>query len=428
MEFTRLADHLISANPECLVPALPPPSTPAGVGTDEDEARTKTSMQRWLTVVCSNDVLMKDEEIVRFIEGDPGYSPVMRRSQPATGVRRKVLKQFAPPPDDSPELQEARPVAKRLYLAASEAGMRVDRSVKARRALSVAESEFGQRLGQLAEHEVHSGLKHGYRKLGRTVQAVGDLHAAQGTAEATVFGEPLAYAAADAFIVKETLTNRHLLLRDLDQAKQATQARLGATDRLKASSSVRRDKVDEAIAALEEARSHETYLQAKSARVTSNLVNEQRAWFTRTAADVRASVRELVLREIDAERRALATLEAVRADVRAIDASGGLSRLGREGAPAAARRAPAHSSQGPRGDAWSGVTRRSTATSATSSAIVKQDGGAPAAEGAEGEAAETNRPGSNGGPAVGAAAGIQDDDSDRVDAKNAASRLASSTF
>ena len=131
-EFVKLADHLIS-NPEALVPAVPPPLTSAGAGTDEDESRVKSSMQRWLNYVCGNDVLMRDEEMVLFVESDFGYSPVLRRKQPATGVRRRVIKQFAPPPDDTPELQDARPTVKLFYLGTMEAGQKVDRVVKARR-------------------------------------------------------------------------------------------------------------------------------------------------------------------------------------------------------------------------------------------------------------------------------------------------------
>ncbi|KAI5309229.1 Vacuolar protein sorting-associated protein 17, partial [Ascosphaera atra] len=106
-EFTKLAEHLVSNNPESLVPAVPPPLTAAGAGTEEDEFRIKASMQRWLNVVCSNEHLMHDGEMVLFVESDFGYSPLVRMKPPATGVRRKVLKQFAPPPDDTPELQES---------------------------------------------------------------------------------------------------------------------------------------------------------------------------------------------------------------------------------------------------------------------------------------------------------------------------------
>ena len=135
-EFTKLADHLISSNPEALIPAVPPAQTSAGVGTDEDEARVKASIQRWLTAVCSNDVLMRDEEMVFFVESDFGYSPVVKMKQPATGVRRKMLKQFAPPPDDTPELHDARPVVKKFYLSALDTSQKLEKVVKMRRGMS----------------------------------------------------------------------------------------------------------------------------------------------------------------------------------------------------------------------------------------------------------------------------------------------------
>lgn len=420
-EFAKLADHLISANPEAFVPALPPSLTSAGVGTSEDETRVKASIQRWLNYVCGNEVLMRDEEMVFFVESDSGYSPVIRMKQPATGVRRKVIKQFAPPPDDTPELHDARPIVKQFYLGTMETGQKVDKVVKCRRALGLAESDLGVKIGQMHVQETHPGLASAYRKLGKIIQTTGDYHAAQGTAEATTLGDPLNYHSSDALIVKETLTNRHILLRELLSAQQATRSKLAAADRLKASSSVRREKVDEAISALDEARSHETYLGNKTTRVTANLLHEKRRWFPRTAADLRTSIREYVHREIEAERRTLATLESVRPDVRNIDASGGLSRLGREAHPPI-RRTTMASSQGPRGDAWSGVPRRPDALdrSVSGSFPPVPDEGEGGGEG-----------GGKGGRPVskGSLKGVrEEDDEDRVDAKNAASRLATSTF
>lgn len=275
---------------------------------------------------------------------------------------------------------------------------------------------------------MHPGLGNAYRKLGKVVQNAGDFHAAQGTAEATTLSDPLAYHSSDAFIVKETLTNRHILLRELIQAQQATRSKLSAADRLKASSSVKRDKVDEAISALDEARSHESYLQQKTQRVTQNLLVEKRKWFARTAADMRTSIREYVIREIEAERRTLATLEQVRPDVRNVDASGGLSRLGREAHPIA-RRSSMAASQGPKGDAWSGVPRRPDGLNRSISGSVV--GGIPGAvpEESEEDVAEggTGRKrAASGASSLGKLA--EDDDDDRVDARNAASRLAQTTF
>ncbi|KAL3420068.1 PX domain-containing protein [Phlyctema vagabunda] len=424
-EFIKLADHLISSNPEAFVPAVPPALTSAGAGTDEDEARVKASLQRWFNYVCTNEVLMRDDEMVLFVESDFGYSPMLKRKQPATGVRRRVIKQFAPPPDDTPELQDARPIVKLFYLGTMDAGHKVDKLVKARRGLGLAESDFGVKLGAMSVQEPHTGLANAYRKLGKTIQTTGDFHAAQGTAEATTIGDPLQYHSQDAFIVKETLTNRHILLRELLQAQQLTRSKLNAADRLKASSSVRREKVDEAISALDEARSNELYLLGKTQRVTSNLVQERRKWFARTAGDLKLSLREYVLREIEAERRTLATLESIRPDIRAIDSSGGLSRLGREAHPAA-RRASLAASQGPKGDAWSGVPRRpdglNRSVSGSFMSGVPEDG-----EGEDEQGAGRARAVS--GASSGGLTGVkEEDDEDRVDARNAASRLAASTF
>ncbi|PGG98150.1 hypothetical protein AJ79_08973 [Helicocarpus griseus UAMH5409] len=419
-EFVKLADHLISSNPEALVPAVPAPLTPAGAGTDEDEIRVKASMQRWLNYVCSNEVLMHDEEMVLFVESDFGYSPVVRMKQPATGVRRKVLKQFAPPPDDTPELQDARPVVKLLYLGTMDTGQKVDRVVRARRGLAMAESDLGVKMGQMHVQETHPGLANAYRKLGKVIQAVGDYHAAQGTAEATTLGDPLNYHSSDAFIVKETLTNRHILLRELLQAQQTARSKRAAADRLKGSNSVRPDKVDEAINALEDAQVHEDYLTKNTQRVTTNLLQEKRRWFNRTASDLLLSIREYTIRQIEAERRTLSTLESVRPDIRAIDASGGLSRLGRESHPAA-RRASLAASQGPKGDAWSGVPRRGDSLNRSISGSFVS----PIREDEDDVNGSKGRSRALSGSMIGLP---EEEDDDRVDAKNAASRLATSTF
>jgi hypothetical protein len=291
--------------------------------------------------------------------------------------------------------------------------------------LGLSESDFGVKLVSMNVQEPHQGLSNAYRKLGKTIQMAGDFHAAQATAEATTIGDPFQYHSEDAFIVKEILTNRHILMRDLQQAQQLTQSKLQAADRIKSSSSVKREKVDEAISALDEARTNELHLLSKTQRVTTNLLLEARKWTARTTTDMRLSIREYVLREIEAERRTLATLESIRPDIRAIDASGGLSRLGREAHPSA-RRASLAASQGPKGDAWSGVPRRADgmnrAMSSSFMANVPEN-----VEDEEGQGLAGTRAVS--GTSVGVLKAVnEEDDEDRVDAKNAASRLATSTF
>lgn len=312
-------------------------------------------------------------------------------------------------------------------------------------ALGLAESSLGEKLGQMHVQETHPGLSIAYRKLGRIIQTTGDYHAAQGTAEATTLGDSLSYHSGDAFIVKETLTNRHILLRELLQAEASRRSKESAVHRLKASSSVRREKVDEAISALDEATSQENYLRAKTQRVTANLLLEKRRWFDRTSQEFLFSLREYVVRQIESERRALATLESVRPDIRAIDASGGLSRLGRENHPPV-RRVSLASSQGAKGDAWSGVPRsrealnRSISGTFGAGGIPERDedgnyanaagGGSQDGDGGNGLSGATagGRPRSGTGASLSSVKETTNEDDDRVDARNAASRLAQSTF
>ena len=195
---------------------------------------------------------------------------------------------------------------------------------------------------------------------------------------------------------------------------------------------MRRDKVDEAITALEEARSQEQYLQNRCSAVTNNLVQERRKWFARTTADLRTSIREYVIREIEAERRTLATLEQIRPDVRNVDASGGLSRLGREAHPVT-RRSTLASSQGPKGDAWSGVSRRpdglnrSISGGIAGSTVPEEAGDAETVDSTASSGGGDNSGRKRATSSAGSLKRLQEDE-DRVDARNAASRLAQTTF
>ena len=84
----KLQDHLIYANPECFVPALPPPVTSAGAGTEEDEKRMKQELQRWFDVISSNPILIRDEEIMLFVESDFG----VRNNLVANRANRSILR------------------------------------------------------------------------------------------------------------------------------------------------------------------------------------------------------------------------------------------------------------------------------------------------------------------------------------------------
>ena len=292
--------------------------------------------------------------------------------------------------------------------------------------------------------ESHPGLAKAYFKLGHVIQSVADFHAQQSTAESTTLRDLLQYHSADAFIVKETLTNRQILLREYLQAQAATHSKRVAADRVRSSSTVKRERADDALAALDDAQATEDALRERTQRVTANLVQDRRRWFARTAADLKLALRDYTVRQIEAERRTLATLESVRPEIRSIDASGGLSRLGREalGLPPVAAGAGSGSgtvegrrssrvgglgaSQGPKGDSWSGVPRPAGGLNRSLSASVQSVGGQDGDDGVGG-GGEAGGLASPGGTVREGEGGLEFD-GDRVDARNAASRLAQSTF
>jgi hypothetical protein len=223
-------------------------------------------------------------------------------------------------------------------------------------------------MGQI-EH--HPGLSRAYRQLSKAYLQKSDITSAQSTAELATFSDHLALLSQTAFIAKETLTTRHFLIREFINAQTASRTKYAALQRMKSGTKIDETKVDEALSNYEDSKAKETELQHKVARVTGNLLYERRIWTARVAKDGKAAVREYVERMIEIERRTLGALEVIRPDIRNIDASGGLSWLGREAHKSVAQSRPEAAqpegrrrgaslgiSQGPRGDAWSGVERR----------------------------------------------------------------------
>ncbi|ANB11353.1 Vps17p [Sugiyamaella lignohabitans] len=418
-EFIKFFEHLNGANPECFVPAVPPSVTSAGAGTEEDEIKVKANIQTWLDRVSSNPILARDEEFIYFIEADFGYSPVIKRKPPATGLARKAMKQLQPPYDEVIELHELRPLIKRVYQLGLEANTKLDKVTKTRRSLGIALTDFGTKTAAASSLESHQGMINMWRKLGKTLTNIGDNEAVRATAEAASFGDGINWVASNAYVAKEALTNRHLLMRELIKAQANTKSKHQVAVRVKGSTNINPIKVDEAINALEDATHVEEQLTNKVRRVSDNMLLEKRALLANIEHDVFNYIGEYALRIIECERRALATWESIRADVRAVDSNGGLSRLGRESTPANRRTALAQS-QGAKGDAWSGDRQgRAADLSKAAEKLLYRD-----------------KPSSTDGALSNGRQTVDDEEEDLlrkdeetvVDARNAASLLAGSTF
>ena len=149
----------------------------------------------------------------------------------------------------------------RLHAQSTNLHWRVKVSVKCLRihlvahscaALAGAHSEMGNKLINVAITEAHPPLANAFRKIGRTWHSVADLDQAQAISECVVIGDSLGYQGMNARSAKETLQMRTGVLEEYQAAVKTTISKRRQIERLKASSNIRPDKVDDALEDMEE--------------------------------------------------------------------------------------------------------------------------------------------------------------------------------
>ena len=122
-------------------------------------------------------------------------------------------------------------------------------------ALAIAHAEMGNKLVNVATTEAHIPLGNALRKLGRTWHSVADLDQAQAISECVILGDSLGYQGMNARSAKETLQMRTGVLEEYQSAVKTTISKRRQIERLKASSNIRPDRVDEALEEMREVRS-----------------------------------------------------------------------------------------------------------------------------------------------------------------------------
>ncbi len=108
--------------------------------------------------------------------------------------------------------------------------------------------------------EAHPPLGNALRKLGRTWHSLSDLDQAQALSECVILGDSLGYQGMNARSAKETLQMRTGVLEEYQAAVKTTISKRRQIERLKASSNIRPDRVDEALEEIEEVSSKLTTL------------------------------------------------------------------------------------------------------------------------------------------------------------------------
>lgn len=347
-EFKYLFKYLNAAVPESFIPSLPPTYTHFGINTKDDYKKVVSNFQMWFDRISKNPLILANEEVAFFVECDfDTYYPVNNYKSPISGLKRKTLKQFAPPYDEYTELAEFRPLIKSIYTHCDQIQEKVLKVSRVRKALVEDENLYGKCFVEINEHHPL------YKRYGHVMTTVGDVDSIIASLDMATLYDGLTWIVRDTYVVKESLTNRHFLMKELINAQSQLKQKQEQVRKIR----TRRDnsplKVEEATRSLRLAHDYETELTKKLNRVTQNMLIERKEWLQWYDNWFRSSVRSYVLKRIEYERKKLTLLERVRSEVRKADPNGGLSRLGRsklrdeEGRP----------SQSLGGDSWTGDHR-----------------------------------------------------------------------
>ncbi|KAH9948396.1 Vps5 C terminal like-domain-containing protein [Amylocystis lapponica] len=311
LEFQQFYEAIVHSNPQTIVPALPLPRTSAPTD-EEDDRLVKIMLQRWLTRICEDPILLYEEEVRSFIESDFGYQPTPNTRRRASSgfslVRTRV-------PDEDEELQRARFELTKLETQYFEAAKAIDKLSRTRKILATVRAEMGNKLVNVATTEAHPPLGAALQKTGRAWHSLADLDQAQGISECVIVGDSLGYQSLNARSAKETLQQRTAVLEEYQAAVKGTISKRRNMERLKASSNIRPERVDEALEEMEEANKYEQVLARRADGISQNLHRALDRHNRLVTEDVTAALVEHVRSSIMYERQLLRELEALRPDV-----------------------------------------------------------------------------------------------------------------
>lgn len=201
-------------------------------------------------------------------------------------------------------------------------------------AMALAHTEMGNKLINVATTEAHPPLGNAFRKIGRTWHSLADLDQAQAISECVVIGDTLGYQGMNARSAKETLQMRTAVLEEYQTAVKTTISKRRNIERLKASSNIRPDRVDEALEDMEEvitlfllflpdfliyavlqANKYEQVLAKRAEGISQNLHIALQTHNRLANDDITTALVEHARSSIMYEKQLLRELEALRPDV-----------------------------------------------------------------------------------------------------------------
>lgn len=351
-EMVKFNKYLTGANLECFVPVIPPAHT-AYTG-EEGHHYLMEVWQEWFDRILANPIVIRDEEFVYFVENDFGYQVINNNKKLAvpSGLMRKTLKQLAPPYDPIGPLALFRPQIKGAYLTLQKLHKQLDRRAKAEKQVLVHVYDLANKLQLMGlAEQTHPGMKNLWDKLAALTVKELDLMLTDATNEMGALGDGLYLMLEDFFEIKEALTNRHLIMRELNTAQGQVDAKQLQVNKMKAKTTLDPLRVEESLRLLDYATKTRDSMALQVRRILGEMIIERKQVLEHTDITLKRMLRTYTLKKVNHHRQLLKHLELIRLDVRLVDAKGGLSRLNRDNLSNIKHNLPQSQLEG--GDAWS---------------------------------------------------------------------------
>ncbi len=289
-----------------------------------DDRLVRIVLQRWFSRVADDPQLQKEDELRSFIESDFGYNPIpppSARKQTtgaaATSVLTAALSKVVRrgPLDEDDVITSTRTTLEKLEPAWAAAANSVGNLSKTRKALASAQADVGAKLIGLATDESDVNLATAERKMGRAYEQMSGMAGQQITSDNVILNDSLAYQSTNARAARDALAQRTQILEDSHSATKTAITKRRNVERMKGSSNINPQKVDDAIAEMEEANSIENRLTNNLNAISEHLHTALRTHSRNMHEDIAVSLLEHARMNIIFNRSVLRELEALKPDL-----------------------------------------------------------------------------------------------------------------
>ncbi|KAJ3106837.1 Vacuolar protein sorting-associated protein 17 [Phlyctochytrium planicorne] len=298
-ELERLSGHIQSRYPEYISP-IPPSKT-------LEVTLYVKAVEVFLQRIASNRTLRESDGVRLFFDSEFQYTPPVVQAPKQKSVFNLFGSVATKAPEIDPFFDHAKNEAAGIETNMSTVAKTVEKAGKAEKAYASACLDVCARLVTVADEEpepISSNLK----KLSKHFQLMESGYSSQAAYSLAIFNQYCDYHARSAQAATYSLNNRANALVDYDAACKATAKKLQTIEKLKASSSIRQDKVELALEELSEAKHNESVSRELVKKLGENVKYEYQLYSKRHQEDLTQQLDEYVARQLHYNSQILAVL------------------------------------------------------------------------------------------------------------------------